>query len=164
MKQTTCKSLAALCLAACALILPPRAGAETTNPNPGLTQPITPNPTLTTPTDTPPPPAKPGKRETYPFRGVVASIDTTARTVTLEGRGTRRVISVLPETRLLRGDAPATLDDVKAGEKVGGTLRKNPDGRETALLLRVGDKPAGPANQGKKRALTGAPPSPRATL
>jgi hypothetical protein len=72
--------------------------------------------------------------------------------VTLEGKGSRRVIAILPDTRLVRAGNPATLEDIKTGEKVGGTLRKSGEGREVALLFRVGEKPEETSPTGKKRA------------
>ena len=159
MKRNAWSCLAALVLAAWAAVATAPAVAQETGPTAGITETQQPTPPPGRPPTEPAPgpvtaPAKTGtgKRETYPFRGVVASVDATARTVTLEGKGSRRVIAVLPDTRLVRAGIPATLEDVKAGEKVGGTLRKSGEGREVALLLRVGDKPEETPPTGKKRA------------
>lgn len=159
MKRNAWSCLAALVLAAWAAGTTATAVAQETGPTAGITETQQPNPQAGRPPTDPAPgpvtaPGKAGaaKRETYPFRGVVASVDATARTVTLEGKGSRRVIAILPDTRLIRAGNPATLEDVKAGEKVGGTLKKSGEGREVALLFRVGDKPEESSATGKKRA------------
>lgn len=92
-------------------------------------------------------PARPGavtpgtKRDTYPFRGKVASFDTNALALKLEGKAAQRVVLITSQTRLTKQGQPAVADDLKAGEEVGGTLRKSPEGREEALLIRIGPKP-----------------------
>lgn len=84
---------------------------------------------------------KGAKRQTYPFRGKIATVDAATMTVTLEGRTTRRRILVNPDTRLMRDGNPTTLETLKPGETVGGTLRKTPEGQEIATLVRVGARP-----------------------
>lgn len=88
--------------------------------------------------------AREKKRDTYPFNGTIAEVDVTARTVTLKGKGAKRVISLTDQTRLLKqGQQQAAMDDLKVGERVGGTLRKNSAGKEEALLVRIGTKSDG---------------------
>lgn len=96
----------------------------------------------TTPTVTSPDsrPTREKKRETYPFRGVVGAIDVSARTLTLEGKQTRRVIHFTETTRVEKHGKVGLFEDLKVGETVGGTLKKDPSGREEALLVRVGPK------------------------
>ncbi len=98
-----------------------------------------------TPTEKPVPerPASPvprTKRDTYPFRGRVASFDAETLTLRLEGKVTPRVVHLSPRTRLVKQGQPAIAGDLKAGEEVGGTLRKGEEGREEALLIRIGPK------------------------
>lgn len=93
------------------------------------------------------------KRDTYPFRGKVASFDAAAQALRLEGKTTQRVVLLTPQTRLTKQGQPALLDDLKPGEQVGGTLRKSPEGREEALLIRIGPKSDAPS--------TGADPKPQ---
>ncbi len=81
------------------------------------------------------------KRETYPFRGKVASFDAAAQALKLAGRTTQRVVHLTAQTRLTKLGQPAVPEDLKAGEVVGGTLRKNAEGREEAVLIRIGPKP-----------------------
>ncbi len=91
-------------------------------------------------TPAPTSPAREKKRDTYPFNGTIALVDVTARTVTLKGRENKRVISLTEQTRLVKQGQPAAFEDLKAGERIGGTLRKNAAGREEALLVRIGPK------------------------
>lgn len=83
------------------------------------------------------------KRDTYPFRGVIGAVDAQARTLTLVGKQTRRIIQVTDATRLEKSGKAAVFEDLKTGERIGGTLKKNATGTEEALLIRVGQKPAG---------------------
>lgn len=76
-------------------------------------------------------------RDSYPFRGRIASLDTSARTLILEGKGTRRKVQLTEQTRILRDGSAITLEDLKAGDRVGGTLRKSASGQEEALLVRI---------------------------
>ncbi len=85
--------------------------------------------------------SKPSKRQTYPFRGVIGTFDSETRLLTLEGKQGKRVIRITDTTRLERQGRPGTADDLKRGEKVGGTLKRNPQGEEEALLVRVAPKP-----------------------
>jgi hypothetical protein len=85
-------------------------------------------------------PSTGSKRDTYPFRGKVASYDAAAQALRLEGKTTQRVVLLTPQTRLMKQGQPALLDDLKPGEQVGGTLRKSSEGREEALLIRIGPK------------------------
>lgn len=82
------------------------------------------------------------KRTTYPFRGVIGTFDADTRLLTLEGRQGKRVIRLTDLTRLERDGRPGVPADLKRGEKVGGTLKRNPQGEEEALLVRVAPKPA----------------------
>lgn len=59
-----------------------------------------------------------------PFRGTVASVDKTAKTITLEGKKSQ-VLHVTDQTKITKDDKPATLDDVTAGAKVTGAKQKN---------------------------------------
>jgi hypothetical protein len=101
-------------------------------------------------------PAKGNKRDTYPFRGVIASIDTTNRTVTLEGRQTRRVLRVTEVTRFEKEGKPLPFAELKKGEAVGGTLKRIAPGLEEAVLIRVGmKKPPGVITESPDRERNG---------
>lgn len=85
-------------------------------------------------------PSTPKKRDTYPFRGKIAAFDASALTLRLDGKTSKRVVHLTTQTRLTRSGHPALHEDLKPGEEVGGTLRKTPEGREEALLIRIGPK------------------------
>lgn len=101
---------------------------------------------------------RPRRRDTYPFRGIIASIDPNERILRLEGRQTRRLIRVLETTRLEREGKPAMFAEFKPGERVTGTLRRNASGVEEALLIRAamparpegGEPPPPPAKKADK--------------
>lgn len=143
--------LATLAVAIATLAHPLTAGAAETGPDKN------PAPATTKATGSRTPANSTSKRDTYPFRGKIASFDAKTQALTLEGRTTRRVIHLNAQTRLVRQGQPARAEDLKAGEPVGGTLRKSPEGREEALLIRIGPKdnpaapstPASPANPGQ---------------
>lgn len=80
------------------------------------------------------------KSRPYPFRGRLDSIDMEKRTITLQGKTTKRVIAILPDTRLVRWGAVAKLEEAVAGEEVGGLIRKNSDGKLEAVMVRFGPK------------------------
>lgn len=97
------------------------------------------------------------KRDTYPFRGKVASFDAGTQALKLEGKTNQRVVHLTTQTRLTKLGQPAVAEDLKAGEEVGGTLRKNPEGREEALLIRIGPKPDTGSSSGEPKAKAGKP-------
>lgn len=154
MRKTACMRRA-LCLAAIitAVITGNVIAADQKPGNPSGIAPSssTPAPKLDTTT-------KGKKRETYPFRGVIASIDATSRTVTLAGKQTKRVIQVTDLTRFERQGQPVLFEQLKEGEAIGGTLKKSSSGQEEALLIRVnmrgepGDGPEEPKKTGKRKA------------
>lgn len=85
------------------------------------------------------------KRDTYPFRGKIKSLDKTAMTITvIEGKDKEHVISVTSKTKFMKDGKPATMEDGKADEPIGGTLKKSADGKEEAVSIRYG------APEGKK--------------
>ena len=141
MRHTVLCRLATLLAAAWTIAVPLRAvaaqegpGSPGTvgNPNPN------PNPPAAAPADTP---ATRPKRDTYPFRGTVGSVDPAAMTLVLEGKQAKRIVQLTGQTRFEKDGAPVGVEVVKAGDHVGGTLRKTSEGREEALLVRIGPKP-----------------------
>jgi hypothetical protein len=89
-------------------------------------------------------PPKGTRRDTYPFRGVIAAIDIQAKRLTLEGKQNRRVIHVTNSTRFEKQGQTVVLADLKVGEAIGGTLRKTAAGQEEALLVRLNPKTVPP--------------------
>ena len=73
-----------------------------------------------------------------PFRGKVDAIDKTAKTVKVG----ERVFHVTAETRIMKNEKPAKLDDAAVGEEVRISYRKTDDGKLNAVSLSFGVKPA----------------------
>lgn len=72
-----------------------------------------------------------------PFHGKISAVDLAARTVKVG----ERTFHVTPTTKIMMSGKPATLEDAKVGEDVGGQYREGEAGRLEALSLRVGPKP-----------------------
>ncbi len=88
-------------------------------------------------TNTTPPAAKEKKKATgFPFRGKVASIDNTAKTITVG----ERTFQITSKTRVTRDGKPATLEDGKVGEPVTGYVKKSEDGKLNATTVHFGAK------------------------
>jgi hypothetical protein len=77
----------------------------------------------------------------YPFRGRLFKVDLEAKTITLKGKTSTRVFHITPKTRLVKHGKKATLKDAKPGEEVGGLVRKTPEGKRQAVMVRFGPKP-----------------------
>ena len=78
------------------------------------------------------------KRQTSgPFHGNLKAVDQQARTITMG----KRTFHVTPETKIVRGDKSATLQDAVLGESVSGYFKTAEDGRLVLASLRFGSKP-----------------------
>jgi hypothetical protein len=78
------------------------------------------------------------KRNSYPFHGTLASVDSSAKSLTLAGKQKPRVILITTETRFFRNGAKVKWADAVAGERVTGTVQKNSAGQEEAITVRYG--------------------------
>lgn len=83
------------------------------------------------------PPAKERKAGRPPFGGKLTAVDKATGIIKV-GERTFHVVST---TRIQMGGKPATLDDAKIGDEVGGQYREGDGGRLELLSLRVGPKP-----------------------
>jgi len=72
-----------------------------------------------------------------PFHGKIAALDKTARTIKVG----ERIFHVTATTRIHMDGKPATFEDAKIGDDVGGQYRAVEGGKLEALSLRVGPKP-----------------------
>src|SRR5881275_2621636 len=75
------------------------------------------------PKETPAAPALPAagaKAKAVPFKGKIGAVDKSAKTITLEDKN-KRVFQITSETKIMKGDKPATLDDGVVGEIVTGS-------------------------------------------
>lgn len=83
------------------------------------------------------PPAAERKAARPPFGGKLTAVDKAAGTIKV-GERTFHVVST---TKIQMAGKPATLDDAKVGDEVGGQYREGDGGRFELLSLRVGPKP-----------------------
>jgi len=81
---------------------------------------------------------KPGA---IPFHGKIGAVDKNAKTITLEGKEKTRTFHVTSQTVIVKAGQPATLDDAKTGEEVGGSYIKTADDKMEVRKLRIGPKP-----------------------
>jgi hypothetical protein len=75
----------------------------------------------------------------FPFHGKIFAVDQAAKTFTIPGKAAR-VFAVTDETKLTKGDAEATFEELQVGAEVRGLARKNPDGSLTAVSVKIGPK------------------------
>ena len=71
--------------------------------------------------------AAPGR--VIPFNGKIAAADKQAKTITVG----ERVFQVTSTTRFTKDGKPATLDDAKTGEEIGGAYREGDDKKKDRL-------------------------------
>lgn len=77
-----------------------------------------------------------------PFRGKVAAVDQSAKTIKVG----ERTFHVIATTKILKAGKPATLTDVAAGDEVGGSYHEADGGKLQLMSLRVGPKPKADKN------------------
>ena len=58
------------------------------------------------------------KRNSYPFHGTLASVDSSGKSLSLAGKQKARVILITSETHFFRNGVKVKLDDAIAGERV----------------------------------------------
>jgi len=76
------------------------------------------------------------------FHGKVEAVDTTANTLTVDGK----VINITASSKLTKAEKAITLGDIKVGDSVHGTTKQTAEGRTEALTVRVGPPEAKPKN------------------
>jgi hypothetical protein len=77
----------------------------------------------------------------YPFRGTVDSVDATAKTITLDGKKSERVLHVTDDTVLEKDGKPAKIDEIASGDYARGLLSKPEGAREILVKATFGPKP-----------------------
>jgi hypothetical protein len=77
-----------------------------------------------------------------PFRGKIAAVDVSAKTITLSGRQKDRVFHVTESSRIKKDGKVFELEDVRVGETVGGLAVAAASGDWEILTLNIGPKPA----------------------
>jgi hypothetical protein len=91
-----------------------------------------------------------------PFRGKIASVDTTAKTFSLAGKDSTRVIKITDQTRIMKQGAEATMNDIVADAEVRGSYWKKEDGSLEARNVKVGPFDATARRAARKQKTTEA--------
>jgi hypothetical protein len=105
--------------------------------------------TDSTSTNKPPVAAKPRPK---PYMGTIASVDATAKTITVTlTSGASQTIHIGSKTKIKKDMEPATLADAAAGQKVKGSAHKDDSGDWVANTVNIGEtkKPAAAATTDK---------------
>src|SRR5258707_12284292 len=79
------------------------------------------------------------RSRSIPFEGNLKTVDKAAKTITVD----KRTFAITSETKIFRGDKPATLDSGVVGEFTTGSYRKGEDGKLTARSVYFGGKTSG---------------------
>ena len=93
---------------------------------------------------------KEAKSKFRPFNGTIKSVDKTAKTITLEGEKAQ-AFQITSETKIVKDGKPAILDELSAGDKIGGRARETSDGKWEALTINAGKKAVKSAGREEKK-------------
>lgn len=129
MKTKFVLKLGAACLLAIAMCgAATQSAAQTTNK---------PAPSKKSATDTPESSKGEKKPAAGPFHGKLASVDQTAKTISVG----KRTFLITSETKIKKEGKPATLQDGVVGEEVSGYVKPNDAGKLVATTVNFGPKP-----------------------
>jgi hypothetical protein len=79
-----------------------------------------------------------GKTRATAFKGMISSVDGKAKTFTIAGKDTSRVLKITEKTIITKAGQPATMKEVVANEEVRGSYYKMPDGSMEAKVVKLG--------------------------
>ncbi len=106
------------------------------------------------------------KNHSTPFHGKIASVDADAKTFSIAGKETTKVIKITDQTKITKQGAEATMTDVVADEEVRGAYWKKEDGSLEARSVKLGpltaEEMARREAHKKKKSEAAAEPSPTA--
>ena len=88
------------------------------------------------------------KQSAGPFHGKLAALDKSARTITVG----KRTFQVTAETKIIKNEKPATLNDGVVDDVVSGYFKTSSDGKLTLTTLRFGPKTETKTAEKKKKA------------
>jgi len=71
-----------------------------------------------------------------PFRGKLAGVDKTVKTITVG----KRTFQITSETKMFKAGKPATLDEGIVGEEASGYVKPTEDGKLVATKVNFGPK------------------------
>ena len=89
----------------------------------------------------------PKKKSPHPFRGKLAAVDLTAKTIQV-GKSTYHITS---ETKITKAGQPVTLADGVVGEPVTGYVEPTADDTMAARTVYFGGKTGEPGGEKKKK-------------
>ena len=93
-----------------------------------------------------------GKGGSFPFNGIVKSIDSAGMKLALPGAKGKadRVFIINAETKITLDKKPAKLEDIKAGNYVGGSAKKDGDKNIAVTINALLEAPAPKKKDDKK--------------
>lgn len=140
--------ISGVCVAAVALCVAPNVRAKgKQSPTPEATDSASPTAQNTN--------GKPARPISY--HGKIASVDAAAKTFTIAGKTSSRVLKITDTTQITKQGAPATMADIVADEEVRGSYWKKEDGSLEAKKVSLGPKTdAGKGTKGSKEEKSGA--------
>jgi hypothetical protein len=127
---------ALMLLAAAVVGLPPQLLAESTNKPAPVKKPAAGKAEST-----------PKKKSAHPFHGKLAAVDLTAKTIQV-GKSTYHITS---ETKITKGNQPATLADGVVGEPVSGYVEPAENDKMAAKTVHFGAKAEDKSTEKKKK-------------
>jgi hypothetical protein len=98
-----------------------------------------------------------GKREWYPFSGIVGSVDNQAKTISLKKKDGERVVKMDAKSKLEVHGKPAILSDVKPGDYAHGTLHKDAAGIEVIMSAKFDKEGPKKGKEGAEKETQKAP-------
>jgi len=87
------------------------------------------------------------KASAGPFHGKLAALDKSAKTVTVG----KRTFQVTAETKIIKNEKPATINDGVIDDVVSGYYKTSSDGKLTLTTLRFGPKTDTKSSEKKKK-------------
>ena len=79
------------------------------------------------------------KPKGMPFNGTISAVDKNANTISI-GKQKVRIFHLSSNTKITRNKAPSTINDVTAGDHVGGYAFENAEGKLEVKTLNLGEK------------------------
>jgi hypothetical protein len=89
----------------------------------------------------------PKQKSAHPFHGKLAGVDKVAKTITCG----KSVYQITAETKIMKDEKPATLEDGVVGEPVSGYVVPAEDGKMAAKTVRFGQKSENKGGEKKKK-------------
>lgn len=85
--------------------------------------------------------AKKASTHPYPFRGTVDALDSTGKTLQLDGKKNDRTLHVTAESVLEKDGKPAKFEEIAPGDYAKGLVTRPDGSREVIVKATFGPKP-----------------------